>query len=76
MKTYSKLLLAFLFLILIVPPVVADQPPEIVPHIEYYENGKKESETRYNNGRRDGPVTEWHENGQKQGEEKGSGLIY
>ena len=32
MKTYSKLLLAFLFLILVVSPVVADEPPE---------NGKK-----------------------------------
>ncbi len=28
MKTYSKFLLAFLLLILVVPPVGADEPPE------------------------------------------------
>ena len=28
MKTYSKLVLSFLFLILVVPPVGADEPPQ------------------------------------------------
>ena len=45
MKTrYSKLTLAFLFLILILPPVVADEPPKDGPYVEYYENGKKKLE--------------------------------
>ena len=48
---YSKLLLAVLLAILVVPPVVADKPPENGPHVEYYENGKKRSEAHYKNGK-------------------------
>ena len=47
MKTYSKLLLAFFLLILIVPQVDADDRPENGPHIEYYENGHKKYEGHY-----------------------------
>ncbi len=36
MKTYSRLLLAFLLLILVVPPVVADNPPKGKPRVRYY----------------------------------------
>ena len=37
MKTYSRLTLAFLLLILVVPPVVG-KPPENGPYVKYYEN--------------------------------------
>ena len=67
MKTRcSKRLLAFLFLILIVPPVVADGPPKDGPHVEYYDNGQKEAEGHFKNGKYEGLNTEWHENGQKE----------
>jgi len=42
MKTYSKLLLAFLFLILVVSPVGAERP-ENGKHVEYHDNGQKEA---------------------------------
>ena len=41
MKTYKKLLLAFLLLILGAPQVRADDSPENGPYVEYYENGQK-----------------------------------
>jgi len=66
METYSKLLPALLLLILVVPQVVADEPPENGPYVEYYENGKKRSEAHYKNGKRDGLATQWHKNGQKE----------
>jgi len=50
MKTHSKLLLAFLFLILFVPQVGADEPPENGPYVRYHENGQKKSETLYKGG--------------------------
>ena len=51
MKTrYSKLLLAFLLLILIGPPVVAEGPPKDGPYVEYYGNGQKKREAHYTNG--------------------------
>jgi hypothetical protein len=65
MKTYSKLLLAFLLLTLVVPPVVADEPPKDGPYVEYYENGKKKSEAHYKNGKEDGLGTGRDENGKK-----------
>ena len=52
MKTYSRPLLAFLLLILVVPRVVADDLPENGKHVEYYENGNKKSEANYKNGKR------------------------
>ena len=61
-----KLLLAFLFLTLVVPPVVGDEPPKNGPHIEYYENGQKMSEIHYKNDKRDGLWTYWDENGKKE----------
>ena len=63
---YSKLALAFLLLILIVPPVVGDEPPKDGPHVEYYENGQKQYERHFKNGKLDGLSTGWHENGQKE----------
>jgi len=65
MKTYSKLTLAFLLLILIVPHVGADEPPENGPYVEYYDNGQKSYESHYKNGEQHGRWTRWHENGQK-----------
>ena len=65
MKTYSRLTLAFLLLILIVPPVGADEPPKDGPHVEYWGKGKKQSEGHWKNGGWDGPVTEWDEDGKK-----------
>ena len=41
MKTYSRLTLAFLLLIIVVPQVGADEPPKDGPYVEYYENGQK-----------------------------------
>lgn len=46
---YSKLALAFLLLVLAVPPVVADGPPKDGPYVEYYENGQKERDIQYKN---------------------------
>ena len=63
---YSKLLLAFLLLILIGPPVVADGPPKDGPYVEYYDNGQKKSEAHYKNGRQEGVSNTWYENGQKE----------
>ena len=51
MKTYSRLILAFLLLILVVPQVGADEPPENGKHVEYYENGQKKDEAHWKNGR-------------------------
>ena len=65
---YGKLLLALLLAILVVPPVVANQPSENGPHIEYYENGQKKSETHYKDGKPEGLLTGWYENGQKKSE--------
>ena len=50
MKTYSRLTLAFLLLILVVPQVGADEPPENGPYVEYYDNGQKKLEGHYKNG--------------------------
>ena len=70
MKTrYSKLLLAFLLLILIGPPVVAEGPPKDGPYVEYYGNGQKNREAHYTNGRQEGVSNTWYENGQKYHEE-------
>ena len=69
MKTYSRLTLAFLLLILVVPQVGADEPPENGKHVEYYENGNKKSESHYKNGKPDGPRTVWYSNGQKKSED-------
>ena len=66
MKTYSKLLLALLLLILVVPQVAGDEPPKDGPHVEYWGNGKKRSEVHYKNGKQDGLWTEWYWNGQKE----------
>jgi hypothetical protein len=65
MKTYSRLTLAFLLLILVVPQVGADEPPENGPYVEYYDDGKKRSEAHYKNGVPDGLGTYWYEGGQK-----------
>ena len=79
MKTYSRLTLTFLLLILVVPQVVGDDPPENGKHVEYYEDGRKKSEANFKNGELEGLVTGWYENGQKQTEGrmkngKGDGL--
>ena len=63
MKTYSRLTLIFLLLILFVPQVRADDPPEDGPYVEYYENGQKKLEAHYKDGEREGLATYWHENG-------------
>ena len=65
MKTHSRLTLAFLFLILVVPQVEADSPPENGKHVIYYGNGQKEYEAHYKNGKLDGLSTWWYKNGQK-----------
>ena len=65
MKTHSRLTLAFLFLILVVPQVEADSPPENGKHVIYYGNGQKEYEAHYKNGKLDGLSTRWGSNGQK-----------
>jgi len=51
MKTHSKLLPALLLLILVVPQVGADEPPENGKHVTYYENGQKAWENHYKNGK-------------------------
>jgi antitoxin component YwqK of YwqJK toxin-antitoxin module len=68
MKTYSRLTLAFLLLILVVPQVIAEEPPENGPYVEYYENGKKKLESHYKDGLQDGLETFWLEDGQKKEE--------
>ena len=66
MKTrYSKLLLAFLFLILAIFAAGGCGPPENGPYVGYYETGKKEAEGQFKNGQQDGLWTWWHANGQK-----------
>jgi len=65
MKTYSRLTLAFLLLILIVPQVRANEPPENGPHVKYYDNGQKWVERRFKNGDVDGLSTWWDVNGSK-----------
>lgn len=49
MRPYSKLLLAILFFILFVSPVVGE-PPENGPYVEYHDNGKKAAEGHYKSG--------------------------
>ena len=66
MKTYSRLTLIFLLLILVVPEVRAGEPPENGPYVVYYDNGQKKSERYYKNGKPDGLNTAWYENGQKE----------
>ena len=73
MKTYSRLLLAFLLLILVAPQVVGDEPPEDGPHVEYWDNGQKEWEGHLKDGKPDGLTTHWWENGQKEDEGHGGG---
>ena len=51
MKTHSKLLPALLLLILVVPQVDADEPPENGPNVKYYENDQKAWENHYKNGK-------------------------
>ena len=68
MKTYSKLLLAFLLLILAICAAGGCGPPENGPYVQYYENGKKKLEVHYENGKQNGLRTEWDENGKKQKE--------
>ena len=68
MKTHSKLLPALLLLILVVPQVDADEPPENGKRVTYYENGQKAWENHYKNGKQEGLGTGWYENGQKQWE--------
>ena len=47
MKTYSRLLLNFLLLILVVPQVGAERP-ENGKHVEYHDNGQKEARDALN----------------------------
>ena len=49
-------------------PIAAEELPEGTV-IEYYENGQKESECSYQDGKEDGLHKYWHENGQKSAEE-------
>ena len=65
MTTYSRLTLAFLLLVLIVPQVRADEPPKDGPSVEYYENGNKKSESHYTDGKLEGLWTRWYDNGKK-----------
>ena len=44
MKTYSRLTLAFLLLILVVPQVGANESTDQEPDISFYLSGKKKSE--------------------------------
>jgi len=37
-------------------------------HTEFHENGKKQSEGNFKDGKLDGLYTEWYENGQKKSE--------
>tara|TARA_B100000959_G_C14842429_1_gene566630 strand:- start:673 stop:1035 length:363 start_codon:yes stop_codon:yes gene_type:complete len=67
-RGYSKLLLVVLSAMFTVSHFACnsgDEPPKNGPYVEYYENGKKWSETHYKNGKRDGLETEWYKNGQK-----------
>jgi hypothetical protein len=68
MKTYSRLTLAFLLLILAVPQVGADEPPKNGKYVVYYGRGQKKSEAHYKNGKLDGLETRWYENGLQQSE--------
>jgi len=63
MKTYSRLTLAFLLLILVVPQVVADEPPKDGPHVEHHENGQIKIRAIYRNGRRNGKFEERFKDG-------------
>ena len=49
-------------------PIAAEELPEGTV-IEYYENGQKESEGSYKDGKEDGLHKYWHENGQMSAEE-------
>ena len=68
MKTYTRLTLTFLLLILVVPQV-GGQRPENGPYVEYHSNGAKKRQTDYKDGKKTF-VTEWHRNGQKEKEER------
>ena len=49
-------------------PIASEELPEGTV-IEYYENGQKESEGSYKDGKEDGLHKYWYENGQKSAEE-------
>ncbi len=51
MKTYSRLTLAFLLLILVVPPVGSSAPPKDGPQVEYYFSGQKQAQLYYMDGK-------------------------
>ena len=70
-RGYSKLLLVALSAMFTVSHFACnsgDEPPKNGPYVEYYENGKKWSETHYKNGKWDGLQTRWYKNGQKKSE--------
>ena len=50
MKTYSRLTLAFLLLLLIVPQVRADDQPKDGEHVEHHGKGKKKSDGNLRDG--------------------------
>ena len=68
MKTYSRLTLAFLLLILVVPQVGADEPPGGRRLIRHWPNGKKMVDISILNGEQHGPATSWYKNGLKMNE--------
>ena len=57
MKTYSRLTLASLLLILVVPQVGADEQTNQEPVIGTYQSGKKKSEDRWKDDKRHGLQT-------------------
>ena len=63
MKTYSRLTLAFLLLILFVPSVGADEPPENGKHLEHHGNEEKKSDGNpWDGGKLNEPfVFDWSE---------------
>ena len=64
MKTrYSKLLLAFLFLILAIFAAGGCGPPENGPYVEHYDSGKKKLEGHFKDGKQVGTWTYWNEDG-------------
>ena len=63
MKTYSRLTLAFLLLILVVPQVGADEPPTDGKHVERHENGQIKIRAIYRNGRLNGKFEERFKDG-------------
>ena len=68
MKAHSRPLLLLLFAMLAVSPFgcnLSDGPPTDGTRVEYYENGQKEYEEHYKNGKQHGLETYWYQNGQK-----------